>query len=129
MDEIIKTENIEQKTYKTLPAIALRGKVLFPNIYLNFDVGRPMSVTAVNVAQKNNDEIFISSQINTFIDSPRAGDLNKVGVIAKIKQVLRAPGGSIKLHVQAVQRAKIVEFLPNKDYFCVTVVNDTLLSG
>ena len=121
MDEIIKTENIEQKTYKTLPAIALRGKVLFPNIYLNFDVGRPMSVTAVNVAQKNNDEIFISSQINTFIDSPRASDLNKVGVIAKIKQVLRAPGGSIKLHVQAVQRAKIVEFLPNKDYFCVTV--------
>ncbi len=121
MDEIIKTENIEQKTYKTLPAIALRGKVLFPNIYLNFDVGRPMSVTAVNVAQKNNDEIFITSQINTFIDSPRAGDLNKVGVIAKIKQVLRAPGGSIKLNVQAVQRAKIVEFLPNKDYFCVTV--------
>lgn len=121
MDEIIKTENIEQRKYKTLPAIALRGKVLFPNIYLNFDVGRPMSVTAVNVAQKNNDEIFISSQINTFIDSPRASDLNKVGVIAKIKQVLRAPGGSIKLHVQAVQRAKIVEFLPNKDYFCVTV--------
>lgn len=121
MDEIIKTENIEQRKYKTLPAIALRGKVLFPNIYLNFDVGRTMSVTAVNVAQKNNDEIFISSQINTFIDSPRASDLNKVGVIAKIKQVLRAPGGSIKLHVQAVQRAKIVEFLPNKDYFCVTV--------
>ncbi len=121
MDEIIKTENIEQRKYKTLPAIALRGKVLFPNIYLNFDVGRPMSVTAVNVAQKNNDEIFISSQINTFIDSPRASDLNKVGVIAKIKQVLRAPGGSIKLHVQAVQRAKIVEFLLNKDYFCVTV--------
>ncbi len=121
MDEIIKTENIEQKTYKTLPAIALRGKVLFPNIYLNFDVGRPMSVAAVNVAQKNNDEIFITSQINTFIDSPRATDLNKVGVIAKIKQVLRAPGGSMKLHVQAVQRAKIVDFLPNKEYFCVTV--------
>ena len=121
MDEIIKTEELQQKTYKTLPAIALRGKVLFPNIFLNFDVGRPMSLAAVNVAQRNGDEIFITSQINSLIDSPRASDLNKVGVIAKIKQIIRAPGGSMKLHVQAMRRAKVIEFLPNKDYFCVTV--------
>ena len=123
MDEITKTNEIQQKTYRTLPAIALRGKVLFPNIFLNFDVGRPMSLSAVTVAQRNNDEIFITAQKNTFIDSPRATDLNSVGVIAKIKQIIRSSNGSMKLHVQAIQRAKVVEFIPNKDYFCVTVEN------
>ena len=121
MDEIIKQQE-KENIYKTLPAIALRGKVLFPNIYLNFDIGRPMSVNAIKEAQKIGDEIFITAQINSFIDSPKEKDLNKVGVIAKIKQVLRTSNGSLKVSVQAVRRAKIVEFLPIKEYFCVSVV-------
>ena len=94
MDEIIKTENIEQRKYKTLPAIALRGKVLFPNIYLNFDVGRPMSVTAVNVAQKNNDEIFISFVItkpNIFIPEGTIANIESTGLVGSRSLELYPP--------------------------------------
>lgn len=118
MEEIIEN-NLDGAI--TLPLIPLRGKVLFPKTILNFDVGRPVSVKAVNVATERGDEIFISAQKNAFIDSPKKGDICEVGVIAQIKQIVKLPNGNVKLNVYAAKRAKIVEFLPADGYFCVKV--------
>ena len=76
IEEIIKSdEDIKEKPTKpepkVLPLIALRWKVLFPKTLLNFDVGRPMSVAAVDKAVKQGSEIFITSQRSAFIESPK----------------------------------------------------------
>ena len=67
MEEQVKeiTNNIENTKENTLelPLIALRGKVLFPKTLLNFDVGRPFSVKAIDVAMENRSLIFISAQM------------------------------------------------------------------
>lgn len=110
-----------QRETKILPMIALRGKVLFPGTLLNFDVGRPLSVAAINASQLLDGEIFIAAQKNAFIDAPRKKDICRVGVIAKINQITKIPGGNMKLTVRALSRAKIIEFTSEKNYFSVVV--------
>ncbi len=120
-DEDIKEEVAEQKG-KVLPLIALRGKVLFPKTLLNFDVGRPMSISAVEKAVKEGSEIFITSQRSAFVESPKFDDMCKVGVVASIKQVVKIQSsGNVKLGVKALYRARIKEVVSDKGHFTVMV--------
>ena len=116
--EEIKTQN----NIKTMPVIALRGKVLFPNTFLNFDAGRPISLAAVEAAPPFGNLLFIAAQKNAFIDSPLKSDILTVGAIARIKQVAKIGGDAMKVAVEAVSRAKIVRFLPAKGYFAAEVI-------
>ncbi len=123
MDENKLNENIveEKKELKVYPLIALRGKVLFPKTLLNFDVGRDVSVAAINRAVDDNSEIFIAPQKSAFIENPKKSDILPVGVIARIKQVVKIQStGNLKISVEAVCRAKIVEFIETKGLFTVT---------
>jgi ATP-dependent Lon protease len=106
LEEGVKKTEIVDKSEKTLPIIALRGKVLFPNTFLNFDVGREISVTAVDVSVKSGSEIFICAQKNSAIEIPKVTDFFTVGVVAKIKQVIKIQSsGHVKVSVEALYRA------------------------
>ena len=114
---------------KILPLVALRGKVLFPKTMLNFEVGRPNSVAAIDKAVKENTEVFIASQRSAFIDQPKKNEINRVGVIARIKQVVKIQNtGNMKIMVEAVERAKIQEFLVEKGLFIVSVTSAPYLT-
>lgn len=121
-DKDIIYEITKEKESKEMPLIALRGKVLFPKTFLNFDVGRNISVAAVNKAVADNSEIFIAAQKNAFIDAPKTTEICSVGVIARIKQVIKIQNsGNLKVSVEALKRAKIEEFKEEKGYFAVRV--------
>lgn len=110
-----------EKQNLILPTIALRGRVLLPKNFLNFDVGRPMSIKAVQMASQTGSLIFIVAQKSASIDAPRKEDLYTTGVIAKIKQVIKVPSGSMKVNVEALCRAKLVAFRDNPEYFLAEV--------
>lgn len=114
-------ENTIKNERQILPMVALRGKVLFPRTVLNFDVGRPMSVKSIDVASKNGSLLFISAQKNALIDAPRVGDICTTGVVVRIKQIIKTGNGGLKLSVESLYRAKIVEFKQVVDYFLVEV--------
>ncbi len=115
-------EECENGGEKVLPLIALRGKVFFPKTLLNFDVGRPASISAVESAVKNNSEIFITSQRRAQIEAPKIDDMCKVGVIARIKQVIKIQNtGNMKLSVEALCRARVKELISAKGHFTVLV--------
>ena len=111
---------IENQTVE-LPVVALRGKVFLPNTFLNFEVGRPISVTAVETAVSMQSEIFIAPQKSVFIDSPRKSDISTVGVVAKIKQIIKPSQNLFKVNVEGLYRAKIVKFCDTKNYFSAIV--------
>ena len=127
LEEIIEndfkiTEEPIDKAPKTLPMVALRGKVLFPKTFLNFDVGRAMSVAAVDAAVKSGSEIFIAAQKNAAVEVPNAEDLYNIGVVARIKQVIKIQTtGNVKVAVEALYRASIKEFVKTKGHFAVAV--------
>ncbi|MBO5714142.1 MAG: LON peptidase substrate-binding domain-containing protein, partial [Clostridia bacterium] len=85
-EQIINT--MEEKVF---PLVALRGKILFPKTFLNFDVGRPASIKAIDAASKCGSVVFIASQKSAFIDNPKKGDIYKTGTLCKIKQILKLP--------------------------------------
>ena len=115
-------KNIQTNEEKVFPLVALRGKILFPKTFLNFDVGRPASIKAIDSASKCGSVVFIASQKSAFMDSPKKSDIYKTGTLCKIKQIIKLPSGNLKVSVEAFSRAKIVEFKDNKDYFIVSGV-------
>jgi ATP-dependent Lon protease len=69
----------------------------------------------------NNTEIFIAPQRNAFIDTPQKKDVLRVGVVARIKQVVKVQNSNnMKISVEALYRAKIISFVDSKGFFMVT---------
>ena len=87
------------------PVLPLRGLVAFPNMLLTFDVGRKMSVSALNAAMDTNQLIFLVAQKDIAVDEPKENDLYDMGCLCRIRQVLKLPDGGVKVLVEGVCRA------------------------
>ena len=90
-----------------LPAIALRGLVVFPNNLVHFEVGREKSIAAVEWAMANNSNVFLVAQKSMDTTEPQQADLFSYGVVAEVKQVLRVSGDLVKVLVEGKYRAKL----------------------
>ena len=103
------TDENSEKLELLMPVIALRGMVMFPSMVLHFDVGRKRSVLALENALKGDQNIFVVSQNDVRVDEPESDNIYKIGVISKVKQILRQPGGIIRALVEGSQRGVIVK--------------------
>jgi ATP-dependent Lon protease len=92
-----------------LSVLPLRGVLVFPNMVLHLDVGRERSITALEKAMLNNSQILLVTQKDAKIDEPVLEDLYAVGTVARIKQMIKLPGGTIRVLVEGLTRARIVE--------------------
>ena len=72
-----------------LPVLPLRGLTAFPNMIVHFDVGRMMSIRALEAAMKNGQTIFLTAQRELKTDTPTPSDLYQIGTICQIRQILR----------------------------------------
>lgn len=106
---------------KKLPLIPIRGIGIFPNMVIHFDIGREKSVNALEEAMLEDSDIFLTVQKEADIDSPKEDDFFEVGVICKIKQMIKMPGDNIRVLVEGLNRAKILEIMQNEPYFEVNV--------
>lgn len=100
-----------------LPLIPLRGLAVFPYMILNFDVGREMSIKALDEAMLNEQIIFLTSQKEAEIDEPTTEDFYHVGTICKVKQMVKLPGDTVRVLVEGISRAKIKEITQEEPYF------------
>ncbi|MBR4450949.1 MAG: endopeptidase La [Clostridia bacterium] len=99
-----------ENAYITMPAVTLRGLVIFPDQYLHFDVARDMTRASVNQAVKEKSRVFFVAQKTLDDDIPGFDGVYKTGVIAEIDQVLRVPMRPNMLHisVHGIQRARLI---------------------
>ena len=95
---------------KILPAVALRGLTVFPNMVISFPVGREASLNSIDTAEREKSKIFLVKQIDEKVESPVMEDLHDVGTVAIIKQVLKLPGSTAHVIVEGVSRAYIDGF-------------------
>jgi len=107
---------IEKIEKLSLPVVVTRGLIVFPEINLGFEMNRSKSQKAVEQAEKNDRLILIVSQINIEIDDPQAGDIYRVGTIAKIKQTVKLADNSVRIIVEGLARAEIISLDFSKDY-------------
>lgn len=104
-------------TEKKLPLIPLRGISIFPHMVIHFDVGRDKSVQALEKAMMDDSMILLCTQINSKIEEPSVDDFYKVGTIARVKQMLKLPGGSIRVLVEGIDRGEVVKITSEEPYF------------
>lgn len=96
---------------RELPLLPLRGLLVFPNMVIHLDVGRDRSVNAIDEAMNGDREILLVMQKDAQIDVPELDDIYQIGTIAEIKQLLKLPGGTIRVLVEGITRAKILRLL------------------
>ena len=95
-----------------MPVLPLRGLSVFPGMLLNFDVERPMSAAALNIAMGEDQIIFLTAQKEMTKDLPFLDDIYAVGTVCRVKQMLRQPGGkTIRVMVEGLGRGRIVSLI------------------
>ncbi len=123
LQEIIeKTEDNIPADVQTLPLIAMRGIVLFPGMIMHFDLAREPFVQALKAGMENERRVVLVTQKDPLTEEPKQDDLYSVGVIAEVRQVLRAPDGVMRVLVEGKERIHVVKaYLENetkdKDFY------------
>ena len=103
--------------YKSLPTVALRGLVVFPGMKLHFEVGREKSIAAIRAAMNENQRVFLVAQRSVADDDPGENELFKTGVIASIKQVVKAPDSdNVRVLIEGESRADVMRVLYGNYY-------------
>ena len=106
----------EMITTGILPVLALRGLAVFPDQTVHFEVGRKKSILALEEAMKGDQNILLIPQKDITVDDPDVHQLYSIGTVAKIKQVLRPQGETIRVLVTGICRARIQELEQSEPY-------------
>ena len=92
-----------------LPVLPLRGVVMFPKMMLNFDVNRKRSKNALNAAVESDQLIFVTAQTDAGVNEPTADDIYKVGVVCRIKQIVKEDHKATRAVIEGLWRGAIIE--------------------
>lgn len=111
---MIENYNIEKRI---LPLIPIRGIGIFPDTVIHFDIGREKSINALEEAMLEDSDIFLTVQKEADMDSPKEDDFYEVGVICRIKQMIKMPGDNIRVLVEGIHRGKITSLSQTEPYF------------
>jgi ATP-dependent Lon protease len=107
--------------YETLPIVPLRDVVVFPHMMMPFVIGRPSSIRALEHALGKDKRVFLAAQHDASIDDPKAEDIFTMGCVANVVQSLKLPDSNIKVLVEGVDRARVIEWKEDKGFYRVVV--------
>ncbi|MGE7921792.1 endopeptidase La [Viridibacillus arvi] len=113
----------EVKRTKDIPLLPLRGLLVYPTMVLHIDVGRERSVAALEHAMLEDNLIFLVTQKEMSIENPTPDDLYTVGTVAYVKQMLKLPNGTIRVLVEGLNRAKVVDYRDGEEFAVVEIEN------
>ena len=119
MDETNKT--VRAVTTEHIPMMALRGITVFPNMNIHFDVGREMSIRALDAAMSSGQPIFLVSQRELAEEKPGLDGLYSVGTISTVRQILRLQGDSVRVMVAGQGRGRLKSLVQTDPYYIAEV--------
>lgn len=93
---------------KTMPVIALRGLTVLPKMMIHFDVSRARSVAAVEKAMIDDQKVFLVTQKNPDDENPSQEQLHQIGTVSAVKQLVKLPGGLIRVMVEGLYRGELL---------------------
>lgn len=114
-------ENEDLLKTETLPVLPLRGLVAFPEMLIHFDVGRLISMKALEQSMKDNQRLFLVAQRDIRTDTPTEEDLYIFGTICTVKQILKLPGDNIRVLVEGTCRAGVDDYFMQDDCMFASV--------
>jgi ATP-dependent Lon protease, bacterial type len=106
-----------------LPLLPLRDVVVYPHLVIPLFVGRAKSVRALEIALDNGKQILLVAQKSANEEEPGPEDLYEIGTLATILQMLKLPDGTVKVLVEGVSRARVLEFVQRDDSFAARIAS------
>jgi len=103
-----------------VPVLPLRDVVVYPHMVIPLFVGRDKSIKALDHGMQAGKQILLVSQRSPEVDDPSDKDLNRVGTLSTILQLLKLPDGTVKVLVEGGDRAKIQQ-INDGPYFSAMV--------
>lgn len=104
-----------------MPALALRGMTIFPNMLLHFDVSRDISVKALDQSMTSGEPIFLVAQRDMAVEVPKDKDLCRIGTVCNVRQILRLPGDNVRVMVEGVSRGRLHQLTQLTPYLAAEV--------
>ncbi len=111
LDNILEGEKAVMPKISAYKMVALRGVVVFPTQTLHFDVGRDKSMLALERAKADNENIFLVAQKEASVSNPSEKDIYRVGVIARIQQIIKLPNETARVMVTGLERMVIDNYV------------------
>lgn len=113
------TQDTPTQPSDVVALLPLRDVVVYPHLVIPLFVGRAKSVKALETAVENGKQILLVAQKSANQDDPTPEDLHEIGTLATILQMLKLPDGTVKVLVEGISRARVVEYLESADTFTV----------
>lgn len=113
----VKTMGLSKQKNRRFPLLPLRGLLVYPSMVLHLDVGRERSVKALEKAMVDDHLILLCSQSEVNIEEPEQDDIFRIGTVAKVRQMLKLPNGTIRVLVEGLERAEVLEFIEENTEF------------
>lgn len=104
-----------------IPLLPLRGLIVFPSMVLHLDVGRDKSIAALERAMLDDQFVFLAAQKKTSIDEPKIEDIYQIGTLAKVKQMLKLPNGTLRVLVEGIDRYEISRVIDMENEITVEI--------
>lgn len=120
---------MDENSILAMPFVPLRGIVVYPKLLSHIDIGREKSLAAVDYAMEHDRLLIVSAQMDEEVEEPGFDDVYQCGTLVKIQQLLRLPGGLVRILVDGIARVQLQGFSEKKNYLEVAAVKVEEIGG
>lgn len=110
-------DKTDVKINNIMPCVPTRDLVVFPGMSMHFDVGRPRTIKSMKNAMDGDRFVFLCAQKDVYLEMPEKKDMFKVGTVAKVRQIVKAPDGIYRCYVEGLRKARLAEFYQYDDCY------------
>jgi ATP-dependent Lon protease len=121
MSEDSSIEETIDMSNQTVPVLPLRDVVVYPHMVIPLFVGREKSILALDAAMSDNKQILLVAQKSAELDDPQVDEIHQIGTLSTILQLLKLPDGTIKVLVEGVERAEVINYSEENEYFSAQI--------
>ena len=121
MSEDSNIEETIDMSNQTVPVLPLRDVVVYPHMVIPLFVGREKSIQALDAAMSDNKQILLVAQKSAELDDPQVDEIHQIGTLSTILQLLKLPDGTIKVLVEGVERAEVINYSEENEYFSAQI--------
>lgn len=122
-------EEEKVQVVRTMPAVALRGLTILPDMIIHFDLSRKRSIEAVEQSMLEDQKVFLVAQRDMDVEAPGYEDVYGAGTIATIRQLTKLPGGIIRVLVEGNARARLFGFVEECTGYLLAQVEEVPAGG